>query len=234
MAATKPPREDTSSEDGDVQAGAYNEGSGEDEAAVSAARRSYGAANNPKAVVSAIGRARTVRASIPGARYEGSGKDEAEASAARRVGAYAPSATASSVARRAHAASGPADDPKTMTPVARRAPMARVAVCAAEAKGSNDGARYEGSGDDEAEVSAAGRADASAGADADEATAVAARRTSLAARRASKGGNTDDGAFTEGSDNDKARASTPRAYASSSSDEASPIAARRGRAASAA
>ena len=67
-----------------------------------------------------------------------------------------------------------------------------------------------------------------------EASAVATRRTSLAARRTSKGGNTDNRAFNEGSDNNEARTSAPRAYASSSSDEASPIAARRGRAASAA
>ncbi len=37
--ATKPPQEDTLSEDGDVEAGAYNKGSDEDEAAASAARR---------------------------------------------------------------------------------------------------------------------------------------------------------------------------------------------------
>ncbi len=65
-----------------------------------------------------------------------------------------------------------------MTPRPRRpsrgAPTARAAVHAAEAKERDDGARYEGSGDDEAEASATGRADASAVADADEATAVAA------------------------------------------------------------
>jgi hypothetical protein len=78
------------------------------------------------------------------------------------------------------------------------------------------------------------RAYASAASDSDKAAAVAARRTSLAARRASKGGDTGDGAFDEGSNDDKARASAPRAYASSSLDKASPVATRRGRAASAA
>ena len=50
-AATKPLQEDTSSEDGNVKPGAYNEGSVKDEAAASAARRSYtasGTADNPK------------------------------------------------------------------------------------------------------------------------------------------------------------------------------------------
>ena len=61
-AATKPPQEDTSSEDGDVEAGAHHEGSDEDEAAASAARRLYTAsstANYPKAAAFAVGRART-------------------------------------------------------------------------------------------------------------------------------------------------------------------------------
>jgi hypothetical protein len=121
-----------------------------------------------------------------------------------------------------------------MASAARRVRTTRAASRAAEAKGSNDGARNEGSGNDEAKASAALRAYASAASNSDEAVAVAARRTSLAARCTSKGGDTDDGAYDKGSDNNKARASAPRAYASSSLDKASPIAARRGRAASAA
>jgi hypothetical protein len=112
--------------------------------------------------------------------------------------------------------------------------MGRAAVRAAKAKGSDVGARYEGSGVDKAEASAAWHTYASAVADANEAAAIASRRTSLAARRVSKGGNTDNDAFDKGSDDDEARASAPRTYASSSSDEALPIAVRRGRAASAA
>jgi hypothetical protein len=168
------------------------------------------------------------------ARYEGSDDDKAKASVARHVDAYMPSDTALSATRRAHAARGPADDPKTTTSVARRSPTARAAVRVAEAKGSNVGARYEGSGNNEAEASAPWHAYASAVADTNKAAAVASRRTSLVARRASKSGDTNDGAFDKGCDDDEARASAPRAYASSSSDEALPIAARRGRAASAA
>ncbi len=67
-----------------------------------------------------------------------------------------------------------------MTPAARRACTAQVPV-RTEANGSDDGARYEGSGDDEAKASAALRAYASAASNSDEAAAVAARRTSLAA-----------------------------------------------------
>jgi hypothetical protein len=87
---------------------------------------------------------------------------------------------AASAARRPYAASGGADDPKVKTPAARRARMAQAAV-RTEANGSNDGARYEGSGDNEAKASAALRAYASAASNPDKAAAVAARRTSLAA-----------------------------------------------------
>jgi hypothetical protein len=60
-AATKPLREDTSSEDGDVKAGAYDEGFDGDEVAASAVRRAHAAsvpANNDKAAASAARRAR--------------------------------------------------------------------------------------------------------------------------------------------------------------------------------
>ncbi len=78
-AATRPPQEDTSSEDGDVEAGAYNEGSGKDEAAVSATRRSYtasGEADNPKAAAFTVGRARTARAVVSPTKAHGEGADE--------------------------------------------------------------------------------------------------------------------------------------------------------------
>ncbi len=65
-------------------------------------------------------------------------------------------------------------------PAARCARTAQAAV-RTKANGIDNGARYEGSGNDEAEASAALRAYASAASDSDEAAAVAARRTSLAA-----------------------------------------------------
>jgi hypothetical protein len=102
-----------------------------------AARRSYttrGAADDPKAAAFAVGRARRARAVAPRVRYEGSGNDEAKASAVRRVDAYAPSAAASSVARRAHVVSGPTY--KATASAARRAPTARAAVRTSEAKSS--------------------------------------------------------------------------------------------------
>ena len=133
---------------------------------------------------------------------------------------------------KAHAAQLAISDRATAS-AARRVHTARAAVCAAEANRSDAVARNEGSGDNEAKASAALREKGSAAFDSDKAAAVATRRTSLAARRASKGGDTNNGAFDEGYDDNKARASAARAYASSSSDEA-PIAARRGHAASAA
>jgi hypothetical protein len=195
-AATKPPREDTLSEDGDVKARARHKDSDKDKAATSAARRSYtasGAADNPKAASVAVRRARTAKAVVPtteahnegadgdltllavsgttndseatayaarrartaraaarkaiahdkgtdGARYKGSGNDEAEASAARRVDVYAPSAAALSAARRAHAVSGPTDNPKATASAARHAHTARAAVRAAKATGATTGA----------------------------------------------------------------------------------------------
>ena len=168
--------------------------------------------DNPKATASAARRARTARAAVhkakahdkgsDGARNKGSGDNEAEASAARRVDGYAPSAAASNAARRAHAASGPANDPKATASTARRVHTANAAVHADEANGSEDRACNEGSGDDEAKASAALRAYASATSNSDNAAAVAAWRTSLAARRTSKGGDTNDGAFDKGSDDD--------------------------------
>jgi hypothetical protein len=101
-AATKPPRENTSSEDGDVKAGAYDEGSDRDEAAASATRRAHAAsvaANDDKAAASAarharaaIGARRTAKADEidEGAHNEGSINDKAKASAVRRT--YAASA----------------------------------------------------------------------------------------------------------------------------------------------
>ncbi len=169
-----------------------------------------------------------------GARNEGSGNNEARASAARRVDAYAPSAAASSSARCAHAANGPTNDPKATAAAVRRVRTARAAIRTAEANGSDVRCRNEGSGDDEAEVSTAWRAYPSAPSNLDEAMAVAVRRTSLAARRTSKGGDTDDGAFDEGSDDNETRASALPRYASSNEDEASALAARHGRAVSAA
>ena len=92
-AATKPPREDTSSEDRDVQSGAYTEGSGKDEAAVSAARRSYGAADNP--VVSTTERARTAAVASAARRSYGAADNPV---ASTREGAR--TAAAASAARR--------------------------------------------------------------------------------------------------------------------------------------
>ncbi len=55
------------SEDGDVEAGAYNEGSGEDEATAS------GEADDPKAAAFAVGRARTARAVVSPTEAHGEG-----------------------------------------------------------------------------------------------------------------------------------------------------------------
>ena len=226
-----------------------NEGANGDEAAASAARRAYttsGTTNNPKATASAARRARTARVAVrttqahnkgaDRACNEGSGDNEAEASTARCAYAYASSAAALSAARRTYAASGTANDPKATASAARRTLMARAAVCAAKANRIDNGARNEGSGNNEAKASAARRAYRSATSDAEEAAAVAARRTSaaLAARRTSKGGDINDGAFNEGSIEDKARASASCTYALSDEDEASALAARRERAGSAA
>ena len=123
-AETKPPREDTSSEDGDVKAGAYNEGSNKDKAVASAARRSYmasGTANNPKATVFAVRRARTARAAV-------------STTEAHDVGANGDEAAASN-ARRAYAASGTANNPKATASAGRCARTARVAIRKTEAHG---------------------------------------------------------------------------------------------------
>ena len=98
-----------------------------------------------------------------GASDEGANGDEVAASARRCP--YAASGSADDPKAR-NAASGGADDPKARTPEANR---------------SDNGARYEGSGDDEAKVSAVLRAYASAASNSDEAAAVTARRTSRAA-----------------------------------------------------
>ncbi len=156
-----------------ANAGACNEGSDGEEAAANAARRVYAAsgfASDPKAATSAVRRACMARGGVrmvkahAGARDEGANGNEVMASAVRR----------------AYAASGGTDDPKAMTPAAKRARTAQAAV-RTEANGSNDGARYKGSGHDEADASAALRAYASAVSDSDKAAAVATRRTSLAA-----------------------------------------------------
>jgi hypothetical protein len=105
-----------------------------------------GTANDPEATVSAVRRARTARAAArkalahdkgtDKARYEGSGNNEAKASTTRGVDAYAPSTAASSAARRVHAASGPANNPKATASATRRAPTVRAAVRTAKAKSS--------------------------------------------------------------------------------------------------
>jgi hypothetical protein len=148
-AATKPPREDTSSEDSDVKAGAYDKGSNRDEAAASAVRRAYaasGTTDNPKATASAARCTGMARAAIhmaeanTGAYEEGSNGDEAAASAARR----------------AYAASDTTNNPKVTTATARRRCMAKAAVHTTEAHGIGNGARNEGSGNIEAEAAPQG------------------------------------------------------------------------------
>jgi hypothetical protein len=97
-AATKPPQEDTSSEDRDVEAGAYNEGSGEDEAAPSAARRLYtasGTADDPKAAAFAVRRARTAKAVTSTTKAHDEGADEDLALLAANGTADEPKAMAS-------------------------------------------------------------------------------------------------------------------------------------------
>ena len=182
-------------------------------------------ADDPKAMASAARPARMARAAIHMAEAfdKGSDRDKAAASAARRV----------------YVASGTANDPKATVSATRRACTVRAVVHTAEANGIDDGARNEGSGEDKAKVSAARHAYAyapSAASDADKAAAVAARCTSaaLAARRTAKGSSIDNGAFNEGSDNNKAGVSASRAYPLSKEDEALTLAVRRGRAASAA
>jgi hypothetical protein len=158
-AATKPPRKNTSSEDGDVKARAYDEGSDGDEAAASAARHAHAAsvaAADNKAAASA---ARHARAAIAarrtakankideGAHNKGSINDEAEASAVRR----------------AYAASAASNDDK------------------AAASAVKAGAYDKGSDGDEAAASAARRAyAASVAAEDDKAAASAARRARAA------------------------------------------------------
>ena len=207
-----------------VEAGAYNEGSNGDEAAASAARRAYaasGTADDQRATATAARRARMARAAVrmtkanAGAYHEGSEGDKAMARSAKR----------------SYAASSIADDPKATAAAARRARTARAAICTAEAHGIGNGARNEGSGNDEAEVSAARRTYIpSATSDAGKAAAFAARCASaaLASGRTAKGGGIHNRAVDEGPNKDEAGASALCTYASSNEDEASTPAARRG------
>ena len=122
-AATKPPREDTLSKDGNVEAGAYNEGSDVDEAAASAVRRAYtasGTVDDPKATAAAVRRARMARAAVRmakahrignGARNKGSGDD--------KVGPV--NEAAAMAERRTYVASAAANDNEAAASAARRA-----------------------------------------------------------------------------------------------------------------
>ena len=202
----------------EIDKGALNKGSVDDEAKASAARCAYvasAASTNDKATASAI-EAR--------AYDEGSGRDEAAPSAARC--AYA-----------AHVA---ADNDKAAASAPRRACTAIAALRTAEAGKINNRAHNKGSLDDEAEASAARRAyGACAASGNNKASASTGRRAyaAIAARLMAGGGNINDRAFGKGSDNDKAAESTVRrAYASTASnnDEALAPAARRVRVASAA
>ena len=89
-----------------------------------------GTADNPKF---AVRRARTAKAAIP------------------TTEAYDKGANGDLAL---FAASGTADNPKATASAARRTHTARAAIRVAKANGSNNGARNEGSGDDEAEASA--------------------------------------------------------------------------------
>ncbi len=145
-----------------------------------------------------------------------------------------------SAARRAYAASVAANNNKAAAAAARRTCAAIAALRTAEANKINDGAHNKGSLNNEAKVSVARRAYAARAASNDnEASASAARRAhaAIVAGCTAGGGDIDDGAFNEGSDNDKATESAARyeyASAASNNDEASAPAARRVHAASAA
>ncbi len=210
----------------EINEGAHNEGSVNDEAEASGARHAYAASaasNDDKAAASAV---------EAGSYNEGSNGDEAAASAARR----------------AYAASFAADDNKAAASAARRARAGIVARCTAEADEINEGAHNEGSVDDKAEGSTARRAYAASaasnddkaaasaveagaydeGSDGDEAAASAARRTyaasvaadddqaaastarrartAIAALRTAEANEIDNGAHNEGSLDNEAKA----------------------------
>ncbi len=137
----------------EAHTGAGDKGADGDEVAASVARGTYTVARRAptaRAARPAVRRACTTKGGVHTAEaHTGAGDEGADGNK-----------VAVSAARRVYAASGAADNPKAMTPVAGRTNTAQVAVCTAEA---NAGACVEGFPGEETAASAARRAYAASG-----------------------------------------------------------------------